>query len=74
MGRMGDTFRSRLADGAVSEPLQFPEPKVPMVECTDCRDVIRDDEAFDGMCEHCALEARAEGPMDDWSFARDFRL
>ena len=72
MAEMGDTFRRRLADGP-QEPLQFPEPKVPMVECDGCRTVLREDELFDGLCETDALELR-EDPRDDWSFVRDFRL
>jgi hypothetical protein len=70
---MGSTFRRRLEDGPAAASSILPQPKAELgAECEECRGVFDPDQLFDGLCERCYLGA--EGPMDDWSFARDFRL
>lgn len=72
MAEMGETFRNRLKDGVAVFPLT--SSAVP-VECEACRDIVRDDELFDGLCESCALELRSESdPRFEWDFVRDFAL
>jgi len=75
MGRMGDTFRHRLEDGVPVNVIGWPMPKAAEpVECEGCRDVVRDDELFDGLCERCALELRSESdPRFEYGFVNDLR-
>jgi hypothetical protein len=72
---MGDTFRHRLADGTPSNVIGWPMPKAAEPgECDACRDVVRDDELFDGLCESCALALRDESdPRFEYGFVNDLR-